>query len=57
MARVSEKRWISKGRRLVLIAAALHMLEFGDRQAGAYYPTSDERAGNIARAGELRWAR
>jgi hypothetical protein len=26
------------------------MLEFGDRQTGAYYPTGKERAGNIARA-------
>jgi hypothetical protein len=28
----------------------VHMLEFGDRQTGAYYPTGKERAGNIARA-------
>jgi hypothetical protein len=27
-----------------------HMQEFGDRQTGAYYPTGNERAGNIARA-------
>jgi hypothetical protein len=26
-----------------------HMLEFGDQQTGAYYPTGNERAGNIAR--------
>jgi hypothetical protein len=28
----------------------VHMLELGDRQTGAYYPTGKERAGNIARA-------
>lgn len=28
----------------------VHMQEFGDQQTGAYYPTGNERAGNIARA-------
>ena len=28
----------------------VHMLEFGDRQTGAYYPTGQERARNIARS-------
>lgn len=29
--------------------ARVRMLEFGDAQTGAYYPTGNERAGNIAR--------